>query len=160
MAIINGTTADEILDGTEDNDVITPGGGRDIVDGKGGVDRLVLDHSGIGREGRVEININNGSFYGVAYGDYPYDRVDYSNIEEITYQGSSFDDAFILQLGNSWPASWALTANGGGGIDSLAIYLINSTDATQFDASGGEHRHQSRYLYRFRALRFLWRQRQ
>src|SRR5687768_17002650 len=92
MANITGTTGNDNLVGTDDDDSIDPVRGVDTVDGLGGSDRLIIDYStvfwdpfaGAAVPGSTvsTISSDGGSFSGVIRTD-NLNHVTFSNIEHL-----------------------------------------------------------------------------
>ncbi len=114
-----------------------PLGANTTVDGREGIDRLVVDRSAEERSTfEVSGNLNSGSFSGhVVYGDYhiplPTPYLLYSQIEDVKFVGSDFDDAFSLTIDDSH-LGLLVDFDGGEGNDRLFFNFGGVTGGLSF----------------------------
>lgn len=133
MAIINGTTGNDVLTGTASDDTINGLGGNDTLSGGDGNDNLVggagadamdggngTDTASYAGSTAVTIDLKTGANTGDALGD------TYTNIEK--FLGSSGADTFISGVG-------ADDLNGGGGVDTVSY--ATSSAAVTVDLTAG-----------------------
>jgi Ca2+-binding RTX toxin-like protein len=133
MAIINGTTGNDVLTGTASDDTINGLGGNDTLSGGDGNDILVggagadamdggngTDTASYAGSTAVTIDLKTGVNTGDALGD------TYTNIEK--FLGSSGADTFISGVG-------ADDLNGGGGVDTVSY--ATSSAAVTVDLTAG-----------------------
>ncbi|MDD5276899.1 MAG: calcium-binding protein [Methylovulum sp.] len=83
MAILKGTNGDNSITGTAGNDIISPLLGKDVVDGGGGIDLLIINYGSIGR---------NITLSGNRFGDGIANWVDFNNIERFDITTGSGSD--------------------------------------------------------------------
>lgn len=135
MANIIGTSGNDSLNGTLDDDVITPNLGYDFVDGSGGYDTLKLDYSSLDR-GILSLVYSNGStgYNGFYLGDSStigFNGMFFSNIEQLDITAGSGNDILSGGGGND-------IFHGGAGKDSNHhdfIYAGDGNDTLKLDYS-------------------------
>ena len=124
MAIIIGNNQDNVIDGTEADEVILAGGGSDTVDAGGG-DDLVLAGSG-----EDTVNAGDGDDLVVAgSGD---DLIDGGEGNDVVFAGRGNDTVIHVEGDNLDSENWYF---GGNGMDTLRLVVsldtFNSEDFQQ-----------------------------
>ncbi|WP_373543571.1 Calx-beta domain-containing protein [Chamaesiphon sp.] len=139
--IVDGNGNDTINAGAGD-DTINSGLGEDLVDGGDGLDTLVVDYSTNNFGG---IRSTTGRLFAPAsFLNSDFDRVQFSNIEQLNVTGTRFGDIIIGQSGNDILKGGAgddtLNGNGGvdildggDGIDTVVVDLSSSNVANNID---------------------------
>jgi Ca2+-binding RTX toxin-like protein len=134
MADITGTTGNDTLTGTSDADRIAPIYGRDIVDGLGGSDTLVVDYRAAPHsndpyagasapgDGVSRVSSNGGSFSGSIASWFSQNVVTFSNIERIEITLDASANAFVLD-GRALTLGASIVLDGAGGTDTLQADL-------------------------------------
>ena len=90
MAVIIGTSGNDTLNGTIEDDIIRTGLGRDIVDGGDGIDLLEIDYSA--SDGRIFYTSSSVPDQGVGELRSGDNRVTFNNVEIYSITGSQFND--------------------------------------------------------------------
>ncbi|UYV39627.1 hypothetical protein N4R57_19920 [Rhodobacteraceae bacterium D3-12] len=137
---IDGTSASEIINGTPNNNWISPGGGSDTVDGGGGTD-MISFYNLADTPGRtnVDYRLDIDMQAGTAVNHDGSEQIAFSNVERITttiyadrIRGTDGDDE-IRALGNY---DWIIategndTIDGGSGQDMISFLEYQSSEVT------------------------------
>lgn len=124
MATYNGTSGNDTLTGTIDNDIFNPLLGQDHVDGAGGVDTLNVDYSVFQV---VDFSFPSGAtlgadgWYGLIESRVGPDFVDFRNIEHLNVRLGSRPDWFILNALVPFAGQSVSIDAGGGVVDLLTL---------------------------------------
>jgi Ca2+-binding RTX toxin-like protein len=147
-----GIVTNDSIVGTAGDDTISPGLGRDNVNGGDGTDTLIIDYSANDYTGSSSKGLNSSIFSGSGNGSISVykgtgddsDQVTYFNIEQLNVTGTKYDDTIQGGIGNDILKGGAgndrLIGNGGvdildggDGIDSVVIDLSSSSGNNNLD---------------------------
>jgi Ca2+-binding RTX toxin-like protein len=144
--VLNGTSGDDTISGLGGNDTIKPNLGNDTVDGGAGTDTLVVDYTNSNEYVRYYYGPDAAAGRGTIYsGD---NQLDFSNIENYHITGSQFGDYLyggnyndILNGGDgddyiNSGAGGVDILDGGAGIDTLRRNMSSLTTDTTVDNTG------------------------
>ena len=148
MANITGTNGDDVLNGTEKNDVIVGLDGNDVLNGKGGKDVLVGNRGADkhnGGHGDDTIVWNNGDGSDTNDGGSGKDTqvVNGANAAGDAFEVRTGGNDFLFDRVNLVPFKLndqnieKLEVNGGGGHDSLKVFDLAGTDLKEIHFKGG-----------------------
>jgi Ca2+-binding RTX toxin-like protein len=126
-----GTRGDDVLVGTDRNDVFFSSGGHDAIDGGLGHDVLKVDFSADGLHWngsyvRVE---QDGTLTGSLNGNYDH-GIEFKNIEELEFTGITYSPDYVIVRAEHGMGTAKLTLEGGIGVhvDTLDIEVGQAVD--------------------------------
>jgi Ca2+-binding RTX toxin-like protein len=144
MTAFTGTNSYDILVGTEHADRFMPLLGVDDVDGRGGVDTLVVDYSSLSNSGNQSLSYifsNGSSWEGYLYTGSADGYVTFRNVEKIEAKLDGGDNVLIVFPAAAVQGGATLDLDGGAGNDTLNLQLSDVAFDTvlQVAANGKVH---------------------
>lgn len=145
MVDINGTTGNDNLSGTDDNDIFRPLTGRDIVDGAGGIDKLIVDYSAF--QANVPglpfnfpfpstVTLDSTGLSGLLESRVGFDSIRFSHFEELDIILGARRDWLIFKAVTPFDGQ-KISVDGGGNVDLLSLQLKSIDNVTlKVDGTG------------------------